>query len=136
MATISTTENTIHAHISARQRLAMGMAVNLLDYKFDSMFSHLMGETAKRHDEGLLDALNIIEIGQAEMAKMRHTEYDGFDDFTADLVRVDALIKAVNRACGDSNEVIARYVKSALPYVGVMMTMVEVAGDCNYSHND
>lgn len=112
-----------------RQRLAIELSIDVLRRNFDSMYSVMMSETAKRHDDGILDSLNLIELGLDELCRVRERQHTTLDDCMGDLTRIGAVCNAINRACGQEDGSIGLYARKSATYVDVLMSVIEVAED-------
>lgn len=110
-----------------RLQVAISMAIDMLDSHFKSMHSFLMEETAKRCDESVLDSLNLIEVGRDYLSTMRQKHYRCYDDCSTDFVKVGAIHKALHAFCGERDDVIGNYAKGSLPYIDVLLEMIEIA---------
>jgi hypothetical protein len=113
----------------SRQQQAIELSLDVLAKNFSSMYSVMMAETAKRHDDGILDSLNLIEIAQDELGRMRSKGYGTLDDCMADLARIGAINNAINKACGNQDGSVGRHARSCSTYVDVLMHVIEVAED-------
>lgn len=113
----------------SRQQQAIELSLDVLAKNFSSMFSVMMAETAKRHDAGILDSLNLIEIAQDELGRMRSKGYETLDDCMADLTRIGAINNAISKACGNQDSSIGCYARNCATYVDVLIHVIEVAED-------
>lgn len=115
------------ASAPSKQQIAIGLAIDMLNQNYLTMFSVLMDETSKTHDEGVLDALNLIEIGKSEIQRMKAKRYSDFDDCSADLVKIGALNRAIEAACGDRNDLVGRFASTKSSHVDTLLSLIEVA---------
>lgn len=117
------------AQAVTRKQIAIEMALGLLSTKIDHIGCVLMEETARDHDEAVLECLNLVELGEEKLERMKGKRYQDYEDCIADFIQIGSLVNAISTVYGERNTAIGRTIRGCLPCVDVMMTVVELQGD-------
>lgn len=116
------------AQALTREQIAIQMALNLLSTRINHIGHLMMAETAKDHDDAVLECLNLVELGEGKLEEMRGKRYQDYDDCIADFIQIGSLVSAISKVYGERDTAISRSIKGCLPCVDVMMTVVELQG--------
>lgn len=113
----------------SREQIAIDMALGVLENALDISYSLLMDETAKQHDEGVPEALNLIEIGKGFLAQTCAKNHKRYDDCAGDVLMIGSQINAIAKAYEGGNPGVSRMLKGHTAFVDVVLTMIELEGD-------
>src|SRR5690554_2742450 len=113
--------------IQSRLQIAVDLALDTLDHNFEILFSMGMADAAKRSDNGVLDALNLIEVVHVKIGVMRGNHYAEYDDCVADFAHIGSLIRAIALSIGQRDDALGTAAQRSTYYVDVLLHQIEVA---------
>lgn len=121
-------------------QIAMSMVLELLDTQLRDTFRALMGETRfSDSPEHVPEAMNLIEIGQGEIGRMRGKVYDDYDDFAAELVQVETLLRATILMYGSHDTIGGWHIKqiaSGMPALFALVRQQEGQAGSDHQEGD
>jgi hypothetical protein len=110
----------------SRMRTAMSMVLELLDAQLCDTFRALMEETKLSDSpEHVPEAMNLVEIGQGELGRMRGKVYDDYDEFASELVQVRTLLQATVLMYGPHDTVGGWHIKQMALGMPALFALVE-----------
>lgn len=81
--------------------MAIKLSLDCMSDHQTSLFNSMMEYCAKHHDDRVMGSVNLLEVADLHIDRMRATTYPDFESITADLARLGAIQFAIMTICVD-----------------------------------
>ena len=113
--------------IQTRLQLALDLALDTMSDSIRIVHSMGMEETARRCDNGVLDALNLSEVAQSVISTIRQSEHADYDDCAVGLAHIGSLFRSIATAIGPRTDPLGRAALANTYLVDVFLRMIELS---------
>lgn len=113
----------------SRFDIAVELAAEALQGTLSNMRSFALQAIDKKNDNDVYEAINLMEVAIDQAILMGKKVYEDYDDTVGDFSRIGSLFNAINRLCGERQDVIGRYARSAATYTDAFLHLIEIAYD-------